>query len=92
MIEIAIGIMAVLYWYVTGEVWPAVLGVILALPVWDRFWFASIMLSAVILGFCIYHFWVELVPLLGQEQLLVNMAVTFIYMVTVFIRAALSFR
>ncbi|OOZ69398.1 hypothetical protein BOW47_04285 [Solemya velum gill symbiont] len=92
MFNIAVGVLAFLYWYITGDLWPAVLGVILALIIWDVLWFVTIALSAAIIGLCAWYFWGEIVPSLVDNPVLREMAVSCIYMGVVFVKAALSFK
>ena len=92
MFNIVVGITALLYWYVTGDMWPAILGAVLALMIRDDLWLLSIGLSAAIIGLCTYHFWSEIVINLEHGAILGQMAVSCLYMFSVLAKAATSFR
>ena len=92
MLNIIVAITAFIFWYVTGDIWPAVLGGILAIMIWDELWLLSIIISAAIIGLCAYFFWVEIIFHMDQNDILKQMAVTVIYMVSVFVKVVGSFK
>ena len=92
VINILIALIGLLYWYVTGDIWPAVLGGALAVIVWDEVWLLSIVIAAAIMGLCTYYFWTELFVNLNKDPMLKEMGVTVLYMTAVFFKAYDSFR
>lgn len=92
MFNIAVAVAACLYGYVTGDIWPAVLGGVLALLVFRVLWFLPVLLAAVIVGLCAYYFWSGIIPNLDQRLSLEHMGAIVLYMGAVFGRAVEAFR
>lgn len=92
MFNIVVGVAACLYGYVTGDLWPALLGGVLAVLIFDGLMFLSVVLAAAILGLCVYYFWGEIIPSIGQGLGLKEMGATVLYMGAVFGKAMEAFR
>lgn len=92
MLNIAVGVMACLYWYLTGDLWPALLGGALALMFFGGLMLLKVLLAAAIISLCTYFFWGELIPNLGQGAGLKEMGATVLYMGVVFGKALEAFR
>lgn len=92
VVNIVIALIGLLYWYVNGDVWPAVLGSVFIVLVWDEVNFLVIAVSAAIIALCGYFFWTDLVPKLVEGPMLKEMGVTVLFMAAAFFKAFYSFR
>ncbi|MCW8894216.1 MAG: hypothetical protein OQK48_00330 [Sulfurimonas sp.] len=89
--NIVVFLMAIIYWYLTGHIAPALFGIVLLLSLYnDELYFVTLILSAITVGAVIYYFWLDFFASKISGGIL-EFTPGIIYMLVIFLKAKIVF-